>query len=1037
MVDVEFKCKVDTVPGDRVVVAGGHSNIGSWDPHKSKVELATGPESYPWWSGKGNVSGEVEYKFVVLGGGGNARWEASIKNRKVHVNGGGSIKVEAIFDKEGATTSSLNGQGEQAKGGYPTHPQQPPCQFQPQLQPQPAAPQAPPPQAQAPSPVTPAPAKAKAPEKPPHHEEVAKLPASRGADAPPSAIVENISNENNKRKSWRNKLDLTRTLLEGGQVTELNELACLQAYLTWVASGQIKCEEDGGHHRPCAHADASRKITAMLWQFAARGDAERFIARRIFPALPSYADQFTCAVPMTRIRDIAHRNDIPHDLKQEIKHTLQNKLHRCADPGDLVTCERLIQKCRNANCYSEHFMREFEIFYKELKEFFNAGGLDEQANQMANSDGSLRPAVDKLMHLKHSYGRAEDQLQAVSELRALVAPRAEAEQMALLLDLELERYAFVQLSQLAGEMEHQSPGSQDWWGRLLNALVISLKQSELSSIGVDECRAVASDIAAACADVRDSTKAPFVWLRLNAAADRALRICFALTQSLEAAYNYVPALGSALHIDQHAVSVFVEAEMRTSILFQVSKFIQMVLQQSKRAANLPLWVAISAGTVIGKTLHCNNLNDVWNKKLPEEGAIVFCNEAGGDEELPALCRGVVVARDLPVLSHLALRARQLGAVFCCTTERPLFDELKAAAGDGSPAKLVVEATGDSKLTKVSECELKKVGSSGKKEGVTSGTTTTTSNKNGKKKEVASFSSAVTKVTPVIEIGGKADVAGSKASSSGKLESIAKKSGFKAPTGLAIPFGVMTSAVYNKSIDELVEKLKQALEKGSKIDDFVPKLRQAVEACTVPKAVIDDIAKGLPKGTQRVAVRSSANSEDLEGVSGAGLHDSVLGVSATDPEELEKAVQTVWSSMFTLRAIQSRYAAGMPLFRGVAMGVLIQPMVYMEGKCFAFIAFSKHVVENDAGSVYMEVCVGLGETLASANEPGTPYRLVVQKAKPNAVKILSLASFSRALEAHTHRSSVVLHARCQPSSETGRRGRSNCQEHRLLQGKAEH
>jgi phosphoenolpyruvate synthase/pyruvate phosphate dikinase len=31
------------------------------------------------------------------------------------------------------------------------------------------------------------------------------------------------------------------------------------------------------------------------------------------------------------------------------------------------------------------------------------------------------------------------------------------------------------------------------------------------------------------------------------------------------------------------------------------------------------------------------------------------------------------------------------------------------------------------------------------------------------------------------------------------------------------------------------------------------------------------------GAERVAVRSSANSEDLEKVSGAGLHDSVLGV----------------------------------------------------------------------------------------------------------------------------------------------------------------
>jgi phosphoglucan,water dikinase len=47
-------------------------------------------------------------------------------------------------------------------------------------------------------------------------------------------------------------------------------------------------------------------------------------------------------VPMTRIRDIAHRNDIPKDMKLAIKHRLQNKLHRCAEPSDLKTCEELI-----------------------------------------------------------------------------------------------------------------------------------------------------------------------------------------------------------------------------------------------------------------------------------------------------------------------------------------------------------------------------------------------------------------------------------------------------------------------------------------------------------------------------------------------------------------------------------------------------------------------------------------------------------------------------------------------------------------------
>jgi hypothetical protein len=49
----------------------------------------------------------------------------------------------------------------------------------------------------------------------------------------------------------------------------------------------------------------------------------RVAARLMLPLLPSFADQFNTAVPLTRIRDIAHRNDMPHELKQEIKHKVR------------------------------------------------------------------------------------------------------------------------------------------------------------------------------------------------------------------------------------------------------------------------------------------------------------------------------------------------------------------------------------------------------------------------------------------------------------------------------------------------------------------------------------------------------------------------------------------------------------------------------------------------------------------------------------------------------------------------------------------
>ena len=63
-------------------------------------------------------------------------------------------------------------------------------------------------------------------------------------------------------------------------------------------------------------------------------------SKHVVCRLPSFTEAYTASTPLTRIRDIAHCGDIPHELKQEIKHTIQNKLHRNAGPEDLVRFNR-------------------------------------------------------------------------------------------------------------------------------------------------------------------------------------------------------------------------------------------------------------------------------------------------------------------------------------------------------------------------------------------------------------------------------------------------------------------------------------------------------------------------------------------------------------------------------------------------------------------------------------------------------------------------------------------------------------------------
>lgn len=56
-------------------------------------------------------------------------------------------------------------------------------------------------------------------------------------------------------------------------------------------------------------------VLSGLEKFSFHYMQEILVIRKMQPCLPSFKAEFTASVPLTRIRDIAHRNDIPHDLK--------------------------------------------------------------------------------------------------------------------------------------------------------------------------------------------------------------------------------------------------------------------------------------------------------------------------------------------------------------------------------------------------------------------------------------------------------------------------------------------------------------------------------------------------------------------------------------------------------------------------------------------------------------------------------------------------------------------------------------------------
>src|SRR5439155_10254886 len=297
----------------------------------------------------------------------------------------------------------------------------------------------------------------------------------------------------------------------------------------FLGTGEIACREDGRHFRPNHAAAASRRIQEHLAGITTTENA--FIARKIYPWLPSSEHTFARAEPLTRIRDIAHRNDIPQELKREIKHTLQNKLHRCAGPEDLVTSAGVLERITApAAGYSESFVEQFKVFHEELREFFNARSLEDQLRAIAQqADAEESGLICRFLDQKENLEQGiESQLAALELLTALrrrflvrveKAPGSETQAFRLA-EITLESFCFPLLSRMINHFDaapiftpsHEAGGIAPVdlthpeadgpqtlcvaWELILNTFSLTLANVSLSGLSPEECQALESELAA-------------------------------------------------------------------------------------------------------------------------------------------------------------------------------------------------------------------------------------------------------------------------------------------------------------------------------------------------------------------------------------------------------------------------------------------------------------------------------------------------------------------------------------------------------------
>ena len=127
---------------------------------------------------------------------------------------------------------------------------------------------------------------------------------------------------------------------------------------------------------------------------------------------------------------------------------------------------------------------------------------------------------------------------------------------------------------------------------------------------------------------------------------------------------------------------------------------------------------------------------------------------------------------------------------------------------------------------------------------------------------------------------------------------------------------------------------------------------------------------LGPGEPQVAVRSSANAEDLPDLSFAGQHDTYLNIRGV--AAVIAAVRNCWASLWTERAIGYRHENGIEQ-QSVAMGVVVQRLVDSD---VSGVLFTANPTTGDRSEMIVNASFGLGEAIVSGEV--TPDTFIVDR-----------------------------------------------------------
>ncbi|MFA6269434.1 MAG: phosphoenolpyruvate synthase [archaeon] len=220
--------------------------------------------------------------------------------------------------------------------------------------------------------------------------------------------------------------------------------------------------------------------------------------------------------------------------------------------------------------------------------------------------------------------------------------------------------------------------------------------------------------------------------------------------------------------------------------------------------------------------------------------------------------------------------------------------------------------------------------------------------------------------------------GGKGASLGEMEN----NGFPVPTGFVVTseayFNFLKEAGIQAKIVSMIDSID--VENTAQLELVSANVRKIIENTQMLPKIMAEITSNyltLSGSTPAlVAVRSSATAEDLPEASFAGQQETYLNIQGK--EEVVRAVQKCWASLFTARAVYYRKKQGFGTEK-VGLCAVVQKMVESEVSGIMFTADPT----GDLSKIIIEAGFGLGETVVSGSI--TPDNYVYDK------KTLTLAN----------------------------------------------